>query len=306
MQDLNALSLPVLFAELTKSREAESLTTWAMREDLDGQGDVTSACMMKSTTLGKAHVVARQDGVVAGMATLPIVLRTFGGSVAGQIKMQDGERCKKDDVLATLHGPLVAMLTLERTLLNLIGRLSGIATATARYVQAVAGTQAKVCDTRKTTPGMRNLEKYAVRCGGGWMHRMGLYDAMLIKDNHIAHIPITDLASTLTQAITAARSMYDLRFVEVEVDRLEQLEIVLELESGLVDMVLLDNMDLTTMRQAVALRNATAQSILLEASGGVTLDTIRSIAETGVDRISVGAITHSAPCMDVALDVVGD
>jgi nicotinate-nucleotide pyrophosphorylase (carboxylating) len=170
-------------------------------------------------------------------------------------------------------------------------------------VQAIEGTRAVICDTRKTTPGLRGLEKYAVRCGGGTTHRLGLFDAMLIKDNHIVGVPIEKLARTLSKAVIAARNAHALRFVEVEVDSLQQFQHVLKLDAGLVDVVLLDNMSVGELRDASLLRSSHRPDLLLEASGGVTLDNVRSIASTGVDRISVGAITHSAPALDIGLDI---
>lgn len=189
-------------------------------------------------------------------------------------------------------------------MLNLVGRLSGIATLTRLYVDAIAGTTTVICDTRKTTPGMRSLEKYAVRCGGGTLHRLGLHDAVLFKDNHLQHLGPGEFAPTVAAAAKAARDRYDLRFVEVEIDTLEQLHLVLEIERGLIDMVLLDNMSLDQMRDAIICRDRLAPDLLLEASGGIALDHVRAVAEAGVDRISVGALTHSAPSLDVALDLV--
>jgi nicotinate-nucleotide pyrophosphorylase (carboxylating) len=195
------------------------------------------------------------------------------------------------------------LLSAERVLLNFVQRLSGVATQTHRYVQAIAGTAARIYDTRKTTPGWRLLEKYAVRCGGGQNHRMGLYDGLLIKDNHLAAIPLPQLAAQLNQIVQTSRREAPSRFVQVEVDRLEQLREVLKVEH--IDSVLLDNMDCPTMVQAVQMRNQAGRqgTLALEASGGVNLTTVRAIAETGVERISVGALTHSAVSLDIGLDV---
>jgi nicotinate-nucleotide pyrophosphorylase (carboxylating) len=202
-----------------------------------------------------------------------------------------------------VSGSLRHMLAIERTLLNIVGRLSGIATLTRQYVESITGTKAVICDTRKTTPGMRNLEKYAVRCGGGTLHRIGLYDAALYKDNHLALIPAAQLAETVAVAAKQARTRNDVRFVEVEVDSLKQFHELLRIEPGVIDIVLLDNMSPSNMREAVKIRDTANPALQLEASGGVNLETVRAIAESGVDRISVGALTHSVTCLDVGLDV---
>ena len=205
-------------------------------------------------------------------------------------------------VLAVVSGRMRSILTGERTALNFLQRLSGVATATARYVQAVAGLPCQVLDTRKTTPGWRLLEKYAVRCGGGHNHRMGLGDGVLIKDNHLA--AVGGGAAAVAEAVRRAREKYGSRFpLEIEVDDLTQFDAALAARP---DIVLLDNMKPDLMREAVRRRNATAPGVLLEASGGVTLATLRAIAESGVDRVSVGALTHSAPALDIALDYQTD
>jgi nicotinate-nucleotide pyrophosphorylase (carboxylating) len=211
-------------------------------------------------------------------------------------KAQNGDAVESGRELAAVRGSLRSILATERIALNFLQRLSGIATLTRKYVDAVAGFRAKILDTRKTTPGWRLLEKYAVRCGGGTNHRMGLYDGILIKDNHLA-----GLGGDLRKAVKTAREFPGNQGqpVEVEVDSIEQLEIALAAGA---DIVLLDNMSLDQLRAAVARRNAVAPNVLLEASGGVTLATVRNIAATGVDRISVGALTHSAPALDIALD----
>jgi len=212
--------------------------------------------------------------------------------------LEDGTHLESNAQLAVLRGPVRAILAVERTALNFLQHLSGIATATRRYVEAVAGFPVRILDTRKTTPGYRLLEKYAVRCGGGHNHRMGLYDGILIKDNHLASLGadpeiITTILKTIRSQVGAGGS------IEIEVDSLEQVERAL---SGKPNILLLDNMPLDQMREAVRRRNAAAPDVQLEASGGVNLGTVRSIAETGVDRISIGALTHSAPALDIALD----
>lgn len=303
MQDMNALSLPELFSALTADGSLDRLLSAARAEDLADSGDVTTQSIIHDESDVRAAGVARQAGTIAGLAVIPRLLEVFECDVRFESVASDGEACAAGQVLWRLLGDLRPILAVERTMLNLIGRLSGIATLTRCYVEAIAGTTAVICDTRKTTPGMRFLEKYAVRCGGGTLHRLGLHDAVLFKDNHLQHLGPGEFAPTVAAAAKAARDRYDLRFVEVEIDTLEQLRLVLEIEPGLIDMVLLDNMSLDQMRDAVICRDKLAPEILLEASGSITLDTVRAVAETGVDRISVGALTHSAPSLDVALDL---
>ena len=303
MQDLNALSLSELFLALTADGSLDRLLSAARAEDLADSGDVTTQSIIHDEWDMRAAGVARQAGTVAGLAVIPRLLEVFECDVRFEPVASDGEACAAGQVLWRLLGDLRPILAVERTMLNLIGRLSGIATLTRRYVEAIAGTTAVICDTRKTTPGMRFLEKYAVRCGGGTMHRLGLHDAVLFKDNHLQHLGPGEFAQTVAASAKAARDRYDLRFVEVEIDTLEQLRLVLEIERGLIDMVLLDNMSLDQMRDAVISRDKLAPDVLVEASGTITLDHVQAVAETGVDRISVGALTHSAPSLDVALDL---
>ena len=303
MQDLNALSLSELFLALTADGSLDRLLSAARAEDLADSGDVTTQSIIHDESDVRAAGVARQAGTVAGLAVIPRLLEVFECDVRFEPLADDGHPCSEGQVLWRLLGDLRPILAVERTMLNLIGRLSGIATLTHRYVEAIAGTTAVICDTRKTTPGMRFLEKYAIRCGGGTLHRLGLHDAVLFKDNHLQHLGPGEFAQTVAAAAKAARDRYDLRFVEVEIDTLEQLRLVLEIEPGLIDMVLLDNMSLDQMRDAVISRDKLAPEILLEASGSITLDTVRAVAETGVDRISVGALTHSAACLDIGLDL---
>lgn len=300
MLDLNSLPLPRLFAELTADGCLDRLIDAAFDEDLRDIGDVTSDSIIDSALTTEAFVVARKEGVAAGLACCG---KICGEHLRFEWNVQDGESIGARATLARLNGPLRHILAVERTLLNIVGRLSGIAALTRRYVQAIKGTNAVVCDTRKTTPGMRNLEKYAVRCGGGTLHRIGLYDAALYKDNHLALIPPEQLAETVRVAAIEARRRVDLRFVEVEVDSLDQFRNLLTIEPGVIDIVLLDNMPPPMMREAVKLRDTANTSLQLEASGGVNLETVRAIAESGVDRISVGALTHSVTCLDVGLDI---
>jgi len=205
--------------------------------------------------------------------------------------------------LLRIQGPVRSLLSAERIILNFLQHMSGVATHTHRFVRRVAGTGAKIYDTRKTVPGMRLLDKYAVRCGGGFNHRIGLYDGLLVKDNHLADIPLRELRDYLSKVVAQCRAEDPARLIEIEVDRLEQLQEVLKVDG--LHVVLLDNMDCPTMERAVEMRDAAGRKgqIELEASGGVTLETVRSIASTGVERIAVGAITHSAAALDVSLEI---
>ena len=265
----------------------------ALAEDLGRAGDITSIATIPEETPARAVMVARQPGIIAG---LPLAIEAFR-QLAPEMKIEaharDGATVAKGKSLLTIVGPARAVLAAERVALNFVGRLSGIATLTASYVKQTAGTKLRICCTRKTTPGLRALEKYAVRCGGGFNHRFGLDDAILIKDNHIA------VAGSISEVLKRARAVAGhLVKVEIEVDTLDQLREVLA--TGLADVVLLDNMDIPTLREAVALA---AGRVVLEVSGGVTVDRIAEIAKTGVDYASSGALTHSAPNFDVALDI---
>lgn len=290
--------------------DCRHLVRLAIREDLDRVFDWTTVCLVPPEAIAQAAIVARRDGVVAGLRAAALALSEMDTNVAWTPAVDDGARISSGDVLATVIGPARSLLSSERILLNLIGRLSGVATLTRRYVDAVAGSGARIYDTRKTTPGWRRLEKYAVRLGGGHNHRTGLFDAILIKDNHLAlgaagqgadHLNPAQAvrrARQLVESIATAKSAEPL-IVEVEVDTLEQLAMVLG-EGP--DIVLLDNMPLEMLRQAVALRDRAASGVDLEASGGVTLESVAEIAATGVERISVGALTHSVTSLDVGLD----
>jgi nicotinate-nucleotide pyrophosphorylase (carboxylating) len=274
------------------------LVELSLQEDLGATGDLTSSALIPADYRGAAQFVARQAGVVAGLPAVAVVLSSLDPSLHFQRHYEDGMRVPAGGIVAWVAGTLRSLLTGERTALNFLQRLSGIATLTRAYVEAVQGLPCQILDTRKTTPGWRLLEKYAVRCGGGHNHRLGLYDGVLIKDNHLAALGGEPLA--ISRAIRAAREAQGpARALEVEVDNLEQLEEALACGP---DIVLLDNMSPDDLRTAVRRRNATAPGVRLEASGGVTLATVRAIAETGVDCISVGALTHSAPALDIALD----
>lgn len=290
------------FEEITADGSLRRLLTLARDEDLGAAGDVTSQALIPADRQTSLAMRVREEGVVAGLEAMPLVAELFGGGARWTAEARDGDHVPADTTLGRWLGPLRAVLGLERTALNLVGRMCGIATLTRRFVRLVEGTGAVICETRKTTPGLRGMEKYAVACGGGTLHRRGLFDAVLVKDNHIAGVPAHELAPVLQPALRAARARWTLRFVEVEVDSLAQLDAVLSLPVGLVDIVLLDNMDERTLREAVSRRRARAPLVQLEASGGVTLDTVGAIARTGVDRISVGALTHGARALDVGLD----
>jgi nicotinate-nucleotide pyrophosphorylase (carboxylating) len=265
----------------------------ALAEDLGRAGDITSMATIPETAPARAVLVARQAGVIAG---LPLGVATFQ-KLSPDLKIEahyrDGATVAAGVQVLTISGPARAVLGGERTALNFIGRLSGVATLTSEYVRHTAGTHMRICCTRKTTPGLRALEKYAVRCGGGFNHRFGLDDAILIKDNHIA------VAGGIRPVLERARAHIGHPVkVEIEVDNLKQLREVLD--SGLADVVLLDNMDVADLTEAVKLARG---RVVLEASGGVTRDSIAKIAATGVDYASAGALTHSAPNFDVALDI---
>jgi nicotinate-nucleotide pyrophosphorylase (carboxylating) len=265
----------------------------ALDEDFGRAGDITSSATLPEGIQAKAKLVARKAGTIAGLPCAARAFRSLAPNIKFDAHVRDGDQVRAGTELAAISGSAIAILSGERVALNFIGHLSGIATLTAAYVAKVAHTKAQITDTRKTTPGLRALEKYAVRCGGGANHRFGLDDAILIKDNHIA------VAGGVAPALDAARAAAGhLVKVEIEVDSIGQLKEVLA--SGKADVVLLDNMDLTTLREAVALCR---DKLVTEASGGITLDTVAAIAETGVDIISSGALTHSAPSLDVALDI---
>ena len=274
------------------------LVDLALAEDLDGAGDVTSQAMIPLPLQGQAVIVARAEGIVAGLPAAAMVAGAVDGQLIFNALVDDCTPVRHGTRLATLSGSMRSILAVERTALNLLQRLSGIATLTSRFVDAIKGLPTHILDTRKTTPGWRLLEKYAVRCGGGHNHRLGLYDGILIKDNHLAATAHAGIAA----AVQAARDHWHGQLpVEIEVETLDQLRQVLPVRP---DIVLLDNMTQDQMREAVRLRSELATGVQLEASGGVMLTTVRAIAATGVDRISVGALTHSAIALDMALDYV--
>lgn len=271
----------------------EDVVRAALREDLGRAGDITTLTTIPAGRRARAAIGARKAGVIAGLPLAVAAMRMLDPAAEIAVTKGDGSRVAAGDVVATITADARALLSAERVALNFLGRLSGIATLTAAYVAAVAGTRARIVDTRKTTPGWRALEKYAVRCGGGVNHRFGLDDAVLIKDNHIA------VAGGVRPALRAAKAAVGhLVKIEIEVDDLDQLAEVLD-EGA--DVVLLDNMAPDRLRQAVAMVGG---RLITEASGGVHLDTVAAIAATGVDLISVGALTHSASVLDLGLDIV--
>lgn len=292
-------------------REVMAMLRLAYREDLGRWGDRTSKALIPPGAQGAAEVVARQPGIVAGLPAAETAVRLVDRSLAWTACGGDGRAIAAGDCVARVEGRVRGILAAERVLLNLLTRLSGIATLTRRYVDAVAGTRARIYDTRKTTPGWRKLEKYAVRMGGGRNHRTGLYDAILIKDNHLAFGRQGHAGGfSPAEAVRRARRWIQRHvspeiaarmIVEIEVDTLAQLDEVL---SARPDLVLLDNMAPDDLREAVRRRDAAAPEIELEASGGVDLQNIGPIAQTGVDRISIGALTHSPPALDFGLDWV--
>jgi nicotinate-nucleotide pyrophosphorylase (carboxylating) len=293
--------------------EIRDLIQLAKREDLGGSNgdDVTSRLLIAEDAVGVGTLVQKEVGIACGLPIVEMVCRTYDERLrVEQIpgfhleviegRFSDARRTP----LLRVRGPLRSLLSAERVMLNFLQRLSGVATQTHRFARRVEGTGAKIVDTRKTLPGFRLLDKYAVRCGGGQNHRMGLHDGLLVKDNHIAHLSMRELAPYLSQVVAKSRAEDPKRPIEVEVDNLEQLREVLKVDGG-IDVVLLDNMDCPSMTAAVEMRNLAGKKgkVQLEASGGVTIETARSVALTGVERIAVGAITHSAPALDVGLDV---
>lgn len=276
----------------------EPVVRMALAEDLGRAGDVTAMACIPEGARMKAAFAARKPGVLAGIDCVRLAVLAMDPKASVDLRLRDGDAFDAGAMLAVVEADARAFLSAERTALNLVGRLSGVATLTRTYVEAVAGTKARIADTRKTTPGLRALEKHAVACGGGTNHRFGLDDAILIKDNHVA------VCGGVAEAVRRAKAFAPhLMKVEVEVDGLDQLDAVLALiDEGMApDVIMLDNFSLDDLRAAVA---RVAGRIVLEASGGVDLTTVRGIAETGVNVISVGALTHSAPVLDIGLDAL--
>jgi nicotinate-nucleotide pyrophosphorylase (carboxylating) len=271
------------------SEEILDIIRRALKEDI-GSGDVTSNSIIPADAAMNGKIIAKQNGIVAGLDVARATFEILDSRIQFRTKVSEGSPVETSQTLATLSGPARPLLTAERTALNFLGRMSGIATLTHRFVEATAGTKAVILDTRKTAPGLRALDKLAVKRGGGQNHRIGLYDMVLIKDNHI------DFAGSLTEAVRRARYANMCLEIEVEARTLDDVKEALELG---VERILLDNMTLAMMREAVALNAGQAK---LEASGNVTLETVRQVAETGVDYISTGALTHSVTVFDVSLD----
>ena len=273
--------------------EIESAVTHALAEDLGRAGDITSISTIPDDLHGRAGLVAREAGVMSGLPIVAAAFRRLSPEIEIAPHARDGAPVQRGAELMTISGNARAILGAERVALNFLGHLSGIATATAAFVARVSHTRARIICTRKTTPGLRALEKYAVRCGGGYNHRFGLDDAILIKDNHIA--VAGGIEAVLRRAKKAAGHLVK---IEIEVDSLDQLKQVLDV--GLADVVLIDNFDLDSMRKAVVMA---AGRVVVEASGGITLASVAAIAETGVDYLSSGALTHSVQNLDVGLDI---
>lgn len=282
----------------TEEHAAQQLIRLGIAEDLGQAGDITSQAVIPPDLQGKAIVVARAVGVLSGVPIIQMVCTAIDPSLRLELQASDGSTLKPQQPIATIAGSMRSILAVERTALNFLQKLSGIATQTKKYVDQVKGTKCQVLDTRKTTPGWRVLEKYAVRCGGGHNHRMGLFDAVMIKDNHLAGL--RHHGTPLAEAVKQARAAVGHKvIVEVEVESLEQLKEALTAHP---DVILLDNMKIVMLRQAVEIRNRAASHTRLEASGGITMNTLSDVALTGVDCVSVGALTHSAQALDIALD----
>lgn len=306
-----------IFSEATK-QDALRLIEMALVEDIGSADlsvgvDCTTDAIVPHSARARAAFVSRAEGVVCGVEIAKLALATFSPNIGLEVEVEDGQAVSPKQTIAVMDGTAHDILTMERTCLNFMCRLSGISSIAHEFARRVAGTKAVVLDTRKTTPGWRRLEKYAVACGGGANHRMGLYDAIMLKDNHLAFYRslVQDNEDTIPDSIKQARKWIEdnagrlphgkSTVLQLEVDTLEQLQITLDANCD-VDIVLLDNMSCEQLTQAVSMRDEKKPSLLLEASGGVNLNTVRAIAETGVDRISVGAITHSASNFDIGLD----
>ena len=295
------------------ARHVAALAAGWFAEDLGNECDWTSVGLIDPGARSRLAVVARSQGVVAGLPAAAVAAAGAGAGLAFEPLAHDGDMVAAGTRIALLEGPTRGVLAAERVLLNLLGRMAGVATATRRLVDAVAGTGCRVYDTRKTVPGWRLLDKYAVRMGGGWNHRMGLFDAILIKDNHLAALAAAgiDPAAAVTRARSFVAATFPLErarrmVVEIEIDSPSQLEPVLRAGP---DIVLLDNMSLGELRECVGIRGRVAADVVLEASGGIAVDTVGDVARTGVNRVSTGWPTHHAPWLDVALDwddAIGD
>lgn len=278
--------------------KVDALIEAAVREDIGG-GDVTTELLFEADVECRAVVRSKQPGILAGLDVAKMVFEKLDGNLIWQTRMKDGDRLKPGDEIVFITGSQRHILSGERLALNILQRMSGIATLTARFVEAVRGTGVRITDTRKTTPGLRELEKYAIRMGGGENHRFGLYDGILIKDNHIKLAGgVTEAVRTVRRRAKAAKENYARFPLEVEAKDLSQ---VRQAVAAGADIVMLDNMSPERMKEAVAIAGG---KVLLEASGGVTLENVKEVAATGVNIISAGALTHSAPALDISLDMV--
>ncbi len=298
-------------------QELGALVDLSLWEDSAGGRDCTSEVIVPEGACGRAALILRSPGVLAGLRAVPVILAKIDPGLSFESRHQDGDEIVSPGAIAWIEGPVRQIFLGERIILNILGRLSGIATLTKKFVQAVTGTGVRIFDTRKTTPGWRRLEKYAVRCGGGWNHRLGLFDGILFKDNHLAFL--TELHPGVPRGKLAAQAIHKAReyrrnqpqpandrdandlLVEIEIESLADLEEVLLAGP---DIILLDNMAPEELRKAVALRDRINPAVELEASGGITLETVREVALTGVERISIGALTHSAQALDFSLEWV--
>jgi nicotinate-nucleotide pyrophosphorylase (carboxylating) len=285
-----------------KIADIKPIIRLAIEEDL-GEADITTELLFKDDTISKWKIVPREEIVVCGMVVVKEILKHYDTRLKLKVNVKDGQTACAGRKIGVIEGPLRSMLSAERVVLNFLQRLSGIATTTRKYVRAIEGTRARIYDTRKTIPGWRVLEKYAVRCGGGYNHRMGLYDGVLIKDNHLVQLG-TNFYPKLKKIIERATKLKTAKFIAVEVDRLnDQLKYVLKIPG--IDIVLLDNMGQWQLKQAVEMRNEMCgrnKKPLLEASGKITLANVAEVARCGIDRIAVGAVTHSAAAVDIGLD----
>jgi nicotinate-nucleotide pyrophosphorylase (carboxylating) len=278
---------------------AKLLIELALAEDLRDRGDLTSQSTIPAELNASVNLVSRERGVLCGAPLIPLVFEQLESNVRCELFVQDSSILQRGSLIATMSGPVRTLLTAERTILNFMIHLSGVASRTRMFAERVSGTKAVILDTRKTLPGYRLLHKYAVRCGGGVNHRMGLFDGILIKDNHLAARGERSVAGAVNDARMFLSSTGIQLPIEIEVDTLAQLKDALDAKP---EIVLLDNMSCDEMSEAVRIRDTLSPTTRLEASGGVTLDTVRAIAETGVDRISIGGLTHSAPALDLGFD----
>ncbi len=280
--------------ELEIDSAINRLIETALEEDI-GSGDVTTEATVPNFSMSKAFLNAREDLVLCGLNIAKTIFKKLDSSICIESLHYDSEKISAGDTIAIIKGRTKPILTGERVALNFLQRLSGVATLTNIYVEKIKGTNAEILDTRKTTPGLRKLEKYAVRCGGGFNHRIGLYDQVLVKDNHIAALK-NEKPNPIAAAVKRSRESYPSLLVEIEADNLNQVRQAIEAGA---DIVLLDNMQISQIKEAVAIANG---KVKLEVSGGVNLNIVRDIAQTGVDFISIGALTHSARAVDIALD----